>query len=103
MEDSTFGELAGERLWIVAGLERSSGLKEILGSHNESHLQQHQVWEKLATVRKFYWVCCIKVDAKHLGDPASRRRVYVILVRKFLGSSCSIVEAQTSKQLQVIS
>lgn len=39
----------------------------------------------MAEVRQLYYVCFIKVDSAHLGDPAMRRRVYFILIRRQTG------------------
>lgn len=33
-------------------------------------------------LRKTYLLCFIKVDSAHLGDPAGRRRIYFILIRR---------------------
>ena len=47
-----------------------------------------QMWAAMAKIRKKYLVAFIRVDQAHLGDPALRRRVYIILVRRLQTIHC---------------
>ena len=40
------------------------------------------MWEEMAKIRKKYLVAFTKVDSAHLAEPALRRRVYILLVRR---------------------
>lgn len=40
------------------------------------------MWEEMANIRKKYLVAFTKVDSAHLAEPALRRRVYILLVRR---------------------
>ena len=42
----------------------------------------------MESIRKLYLVAILKVNGAHLGDPASRRRVYFVLVRRQGAEKC---------------
>ena len=48
-----------------------------------------QMWKAMEDLRKSYCVAYAKVDSAHLGDPACRRRVYIIMVRRHLAKKSS--------------
>jgi hypothetical protein len=40
------------------------------------------MWSAMEKVRKRYLAAFVKVNSSHLGDPACRRRIYIIMIRR---------------------
>ena len=68
----------GERLRSQPSVGHSGVLSKLCSLHSFAF----QVWERLKKVRLKYWVAKIMLDAKQLGEPASRRRIYIVMIRK---------------------
>ena len=49
-----------------------------------------QMWMAMEKVRRRYLVAFVKVNSSHLGDPACRRRIYIIMIRR-LGWTNNVV------------
>ncbi len=92
---------------------RQYAKRPILCCHDLSTLSSHssdkfisqiclQMWHAMKDLRKIYCVAYVKVDSAHLGDPACRRRVYIIMVRRqALQRRCQKVSQQSVNQWQL--
>ena len=41
-----------------------------------------QMWKAMVNIRKKYLIAFVRVDQAHLGEPVSRRRIYILCVRR---------------------
>ena len=41
-----------------------------------------QMWDAMMEIRKKYLVAFVRIDQAHHGEPVTRRRIYIILVRR---------------------
>ena len=67
---------------ILTVKEEALGLCMHIFSSNRFLVLTCQVDAEMTKIKKKYFVCILKVDAAHLGDPVHRRRVYFILIRR---------------------